>query len=761
MGGDRESDGITFLVFKPVMVYIGGARLERALVFLGIEEKSGIQLKGGETHRFIPTNTKMNTKGKMMVTFSSLFFCLVMSLFPMLAPAEPITTGSLIDEMADMNHLIEFPDPMYETVQFSSYDHRSTLPGGPDWFANSDGFGGEPVPNFEKVLKKPGEDGVGEYLICDVEGPGALVRVWTAAIEGTIRMYLDSSPNPIFHGAAQDFLSNPYKIIAAENQMKISDLSGTFQQRNAGYFPIPFEKRCRIVWRGHVKRIHFYQIQIRLYEEEAQVTTFQPGDFETYQDNILKAIEILKDPDKNWQYASSSTTPLAAVVSSKETQEILNLEGPKAIECLTLKVYAGDLDKALRQTILHITFDDYPWGQVQCPIGDFFGAAPGINPFNSVPFTVHPDGTMTCRYIMPFAKSAVIKIDNRGDQQVTVSGNVRVMDYDWNEQSMHFRARWRVDHDLVASNRAVQDLPYLIANGKGLYAGSAVMLLNPNPIPWPYGSWWGEGDEKIFVDDDVRPSTFGTGSEDYYNYAWSSPEIFVHPYFGQPRNDGPANRGFVTNHRWHILDPLPFQERIAFYMELFSHERTPGVSYARIGYHYGRPGLMDDHVPITDEDVRPLSLPNNWMPEARMGADNSVFYQTENILRGSAEITFDENNIWSGGKAMIWHPQNQEDNLTLALPIEEEGRYKIRFATVQNENVGTFSVQLNGEQLNFESGESVANLYVPYRTLNRIVSSQDVELRKGEQVLTIRFEGTRPRGGGNTLGIDFVWLQKR
>ena len=115
--------------------------------------------------------------------------------------------------------------------------------------------------------------------------------------------------------------------------------------------------------------------------------------------------------------------------------------------------------------------------------------------------------------------------------------------------------------------------------------GTSVYLMNPAAMPTPYGNWWGEGDEKVFVDDDRVPSIFGTGSEDYFNYSWSSPDIFVFPYCGQPRNDGPGNRGFVTNYRWHVLDSIPFKNSVRFYMELNSHERTPGMSYARIGYH--------------------------------------------------------------------------------------------------------------------------------------------------------------------------------
>ena len=111
-------------------------------------------------------------------------------------------------EMADLLRLTSFPDPAYRMMQFSSYDHRSRVPGGPDWFANSDGFGGEPIPNFEQVLSGPDEEGIGKYLIADVEGPGAIVRLWSAAISGEIRLYLDEDTEPVFDGTAIDFFHN-------------------------------------------------------------------------------------------------------------------------------------------------------------------------------------------------------------------------------------------------------------------------------------------------------------------------------------------------------------------------------------------------------------------------------------------------------------------------------------------------------------------------------------------------------------------------
>jgi hypothetical protein len=101
-----------------------------------------------------------------------------------------ITTETLLQEMVDLWQLTEYPEPEYKTIQFSSYDRRSTVPEGPGWFSNSDGFGGEPIPNFEKVLSEPDEEGIGEYLIADVKGPGAIVRLWSAAISGQVELFL-------------------------------------------------------------------------------------------------------------------------------------------------------------------------------------------------------------------------------------------------------------------------------------------------------------------------------------------------------------------------------------------------------------------------------------------------------------------------------------------------------------------------------------------------------------------------------------------
>src|SRR5699024_9978527 len=110
------------------------------------------------------------------------------------------------------------------------------------------------------------------------------------------------------------------------------------------------------------------------------------------------------------------------------------IEGERLVRQLTFKLDADNIAKALRQTVLEIKFDGASWGQIQSPIGDFFGAAPGVNPLNTLPFTVQPDGTMICRFVMPFKESMQVFIHNMGDQPVEVLGNVFHEPYEWDSQ---------------------------------------------------------------------------------------------------------------------------------------------------------------------------------------------------------------------------------------------------------------------------------------------------------------------------------------
>src|SRR5262249_15664528 len=114
----------------------------------------------------------------------------------------------------------------------------------------------------------------------------------------------------------------------------------------------------------------------------------------------------------------------------------------------------------------------------------------------------------------------------------------------------------------------------------------------------PVKGWWGEGDEKIFVDGEKFPSTFGTGSEDYFGYAWGNPQRFEHAYHNQPHVDGPGTYGNVSNNRWHLFDDIPFTTHFKFDMENWNWAENQKVTRAAISYWYARPGGKDFFKPI-------------------------------------------------------------------------------------------------------------------------------------------------------------------
>ncbi len=700
---------------------------------------------------------------KLISRFSMLI--VLTTLWAGLGPAqEPkgkmITTESLFREMIDLEGLTRYPQPAYKTIQFSSFDRRSNLPGGPGWFANSDGFGGEPIPNFEKTLKEPGGDGIGEYQVVELKGPGAVVRLWSAAISGRVRLYIDDLSRPLYGGEAAPFFRRTYGCFPESAALDQNLLEKTVYQRDAAYAPLPFRKSLKIVWVGNLKEIHFYQVGVRLYEPGTQVASFNPRDLQASSRTINDVLSVLAEPDR--VHSTSNDPPISFRTSLVpfEKKEVLSLEGPGAAENLVLKLEAEDMDKALRRTVLHIICDEAPWGQVQSPVGDFFGAAPGINPYESLPFSVRLDGTMVCRFLMPFRKSMKIVLENVGSEPINASGAVRPRPYRWDDDgSMHFMARWRADHGLTASNREVQDLPFLLARGQGLYVGTASFIMNPSPVPTPYGSWWGEGDEKVFVDGDKTPSTIGTGSEDYFNYSWSSPDIFASPYCGQPRNDGPGNRGFVTNFRWHILDPFPFRQAVSFFMELYSHERTPGLSYSRIGYYYARPGTFDDHLPISPEDVRTLRLPA-WEPAARMGARDFEFFEAEKVVADSDGTSFRGGRLFSGGAALVWFPKEEKNAREFKLAVGQAGKKRIHCCFVHADNTGKVSALINGRPVRWSDGEKAVSLRAPGRILLRMTPLEPLELAAGEHVLTLRFEGADPDIRVPEVGLDFIGIQK-
>src|SRR5204862_86984 len=135
----------------------------------------------------------------------------------------------------------------------------------------------------------------------------------------------------------------------------------------------------------------------------------------------------------------------------------------------------------------------------------------------------------------------------------------------WKANSMYFGSTWHEYYHLKTRNEKDSpfDLNFIDISGKGVYAGDQVTLFNNSH------EWWGEGDEKIFVDRETFPSSFGTGSEDYYGYSFGRQESFSHPFLSQPVGIGNMNYGVTVNMRHRSLDAIPFNSSISSNIEMW------------------------------------------------------------------------------------------------------------------------------------------------------------------------------------------------
>ena len=86
---------------------------------------------------------------------------------------------------------------------------------------------------------------------------------------------------------------------------------------------------------------------------------------------------------------------------------------------------------------------------VACPLGDFFGAGPGINPYASLPMGVTEEGELWCDWIMPFRRTARVGLQNLGEHAVTLQWEVLSAEsHPWTRRSLHFHAGWRAEYEV-------------------------------------------------------------------------------------------------------------------------------------------------------------------------------------------------------------------------------------------------------------------------------------------------------------------------
>jgi hypothetical protein len=672
--------------------------------------------------------------------FKSLVAALVLvGSAPVLA-ADPITLESLLKEMTDLDAIARFPDPAYTCKQFSSYDRKSTTPDNPDtWFANGD------VNQYLRVdeVKTPDGKTRKEWVMADMDGPGAIVRVWSANPAGTLRVYLDSSTTPTIEASMADVLGGKWKITAPLSQ----ECSKGWNL----YLPIPYAKHCKIT---SDRDEFYYQVNYRTYVQGTSVESLSP-DIDKSAGAIGAAQKALLDFDTGGIQADQfdlKPVPPGADFTLFESSQ------PAVVRRVTMTIKAQDRDAALRSTILIAEFDGEQ--TVWCPVSDFFGSGVGINAFTDRYRHVAADGTFQCVWPMPYSAHAKISIRNLGKQEVQVGaiitgrgGQPRP------SQFMHFHANWHSEYPIHAYRaRGTKDWNYIEVQGKGVYAGDTLAVMNPVP------EWWGEGDEKIYVDGEKFPSHFGTGTEDYYGYAWCWPVKFEHPFHAQPRVDGNGknNWGHTTVTRVRALDAIPFTQSLKFDMEIW-HWRECDEAYAATTYWYAFPGATTNRTPEEGEAAKPIPQPPPRPAPFKIA--NALECEAMEILATSAETTVTPQDMesfgggkWSGESQLWIQAKKPGDFAELRFPAPA-GPQKVTLYASKSWDYGIVQFSINGKKagapIDLFSGQHAVC------TPSGPIELGVFEPRDGKLTLRAEVVGANPKAEGakSFFGLDCVVLK--
>ena len=643
----------------------------------------------------------------------------------------------LVKRLTDLEYLAMLPPPGEQCVQWSSYDRASRYDTAREkyvgWDANGDGDG---------IIRKEN----GKLVFAEMEGPGCIWRTWSAAPkEGHVRIYLD--------GASEPAVDLPFiGYFDGKNEpFTRSAIVHTVAMGWNNYTPIPFQKSCKIVadagWGA------YYHFTYSTFPQGTKVPTFKRELSAADLAALDQANAVLSKGGfgAGRKYGGEKLWSKVVKAPAGKTTEVTRLKGQQAITGIRLKLDlpAAPADyEVLRELALQIKWDGEAAPSVWAPLGDFFGTAPGANQYRSLPLGLGEDGWWYCNWYMPFDKEARVELVNDGKTPRNVSFEVVHAPLSQPiAQLGRFHAKWHRDAFLPRETERWIDWPFVKTEGTGRFAGVMLHVWNPR------GGWWGEGDEKFFVDGEKFPSTIGTGSEDYFGYAWCCPKLFQNAYHNQTHNDG-NNRGQVSVNRWHIADAVPFQKSFEGSIEKYYKNDRPTL-YAATAYWY----LAADG----NDPYRPAPLSERvgyWTPvESTTPIKGAIEGERLKILSKTGgnpqeqELSGFEGQ-WSNDSHLWWVEAKPGDKLELALPVKQAGKYRVAMQLTKAVDYGIVQLYLDGQKLG-----APIDLYHDGVVPTGLLRMGEHDLSAGDHKLTVEIVGANEKAVKSYMfGLDYVKL---
>lgn len=240
------------------------------------------------------------------------------------------------------------------------------------------------------------------------------------------------------------------------------------------------------------------------------------------------------------------------IVSPGEKKTLFDVKGAGMITRMWLSGTIGIKPLQRRAVRIDMYWDGAGKPAVSAPVGDFFGIGLGmIARYDNALFSSPEARSFNFTIPMPYRKSALITLTNESAEEVWIWYDINYLELEKiPDNTLYFHAFWNRN----LKTKPGEDYEILpTVEGTGRYIGANISVIGDSVYR---GTWFGEGEVKIYLDGDQKnPTLMGTGTEDYIGSGWGQGEYASH-YFGSLISD--RKMDIYAFYRYHIPDPVYF-----------------------------------------------------------------------------------------------------------------------------------------------------------------------------------------------------------
>lgn len=370
----------------------------------------------------------------------------------------------------------------------------SRCPDGCEFDRHSDGD--------SRFIRSLGDEGV----IFELEGAGAITRIWMTQGEGGVSQPLDGGIRLrlTLDGSATPVLDLPLPEVFGVRTPFTPPLAVDRQVSSGGnisYVPIAFRDGCRLSLVGAEAERIWFQIGGHRLATPDGVTTF------TGSEDLSAWRALLESPGEDpWPDGSAQPSITGTVLLQPGQTEVLaSFDGPDSLTALRL----GLPRSRWGELTLTLVFDDFE--RTELALDDFFAIGRATDQATRSLLIGAAAGDELYSYFpMPFFRTATVALglSDAAANPVEVGYFVRRRHRIPPADSGIFGAQLRV----VDPSTPGRDSSIAAIDGPGRWVG---LFLEAGSIGSQSQAFL-EGDERIFADGSPHPALYGTGVEDFF-----------------------------------------------------------------------------------------------------------------------------------------------------------------------------------------------------------------------------------------------------